>query len=369
MSGTSADGIDSVLVRLYDESGRLDWQVLSEQARPYPDAIRTQILTNLRPETSDVRAITQLHTAIGLLYAELCAEVQQTHAIDLIALSGQTVYHIPEVNPSLDWHTISTLQLGEASYVAEHCGVPVIADFRQADMAAGGGGAPLVSFADFKLFSQVGRARSVHNLGGISNLTYLSASGKAAEVIAFDTGPASCLIDEAAKRHFGLEYDPDGTLAAQGIVDEATLLRLLEHPYFHQPPPKTTGRERFYLDHMRTFATLDHLAPHDLLATLTALTAHSVALAYQQFVLPKGLDEVIVAGGGAHNSTLMTLLRQLLPVPVSTTDAYGLSVKAREAVAFAVMAYYAFKRQVNTLPSATGARHPVIAGKLSWPPA
>jgi anhydro-N-acetylmuramic acid kinase len=367
MSGTSADGIDAVLVHLEEQGTTLSWQVIGEFSHPYPEAVRTQILTTLRPETSEVRTITQLHTTIGHLYADLCAEVQETHSFDLIALSGQTVYHIPEVNPKRDWQKVSTLQLGEASYTVERCALPVMSDFRQSDMAAGGGGAPLVSFADFKLFSQPGKARSVHNLGGISNLTYLSASGQTKDVLAFDTGPASCLIDEAVKRHFGLEYDPNGELAAQGQVDERALFKLLEHPYFDAPPPKTTGRELFYLEGVSSFVPLDHLTPHDLLATLTAFTAQSIERAYTRFILPKGLDEIIIAGGGAQNATLMTTLRQILSVPVTTSREYGLSVTAREAVAFAVMAYYGFQRQTNTLPSATGARHAVVAGKLSWP--
>ena len=167
--------------------------------------------------------LTQLHTEVAQVYAEVIKKIQAEHKVDLVALSGQTVYHIPRVDEARDWHTLSTLQLGEASVVAETCKVSVYSDFRQADMAAGGGGAPMVSFADFKLFSEPGKAKVVHNLGGISNLTYLSASGKPEDVFAFDTGPSNCLIDEAAKRYFDLEYDAGGELAAKGKVNKEVL--------------------------------------------------------------------------------------------------------------------------------------------------
>ena len=311
--------------------------------------------------------LTQLHTEVAQVYAEVVKELQTEHEVDLVALSGQTVYHIPRVDKARDWRTVSTLQLGEASIVAEACKVLTYSDFRQADMAAGGGGAPMVSFADFALFSEPGKAKALHNLGGISNLTYLSASGKAEDVLAFDTGPSNCLIDEAAKRYFDLEYDAEGKLAAKGTVNEPVLRTLLSDPYYKMPPPKTTGREVFALRELDKQVNLDGRKPHDVLATLTALTSESVSRAYQDFVLPKGLDSILVAGGGALNPTLMSMIKERLDVPIQTFEAIGFDSKDREAVAFAVMAYYAHFGRVNTLPSATGARHPVIAGKLSRP--
>jgi anhydro-N-acetylmuramic acid kinase len=232
-------------------------------------------------------------------------------------------------------------------------------------MAAGGQGAPMVAFGDLKLFSAPSVARSVHNLGGISNLSYLPADGDSDGVFAFDTGPASCLIDEAAARDFGLDFDRDGALAARGRVDATALERLLAHPYLSQGLPKTTGREVFTLSEFA--ADLAGLAGHDLLATLTAFTSESIARAYRDFVLPGGLDEILVAGGGAHNKALLAGLRARLTVPVRTFEDMGWRAKDREALAFAVMAYYAHHGLPNTLPRATGARHPVIAGKLSRP--
>lgn len=365
MSGTSLDGVDAVLVRL-ELKERLEWQVLCRHGLPYPTELRARLTRAIRPGGADVLELTQLHAEVGVVYAEAVAAVQAEAPLDLVALSGQTVYHIPVVDPARGWRTVSTLQLGEAAAVVERCGVPVVSDVRQADMAAGGGGAPMVSFGDLMLFGTPGRACSVHNLGGISNLSYLPANLDPDGVLAFDTGPANCLVDEAAARYLGLERDEGGALAAQGTVDDELLEALLEHPYFALRPPKTTGRETFALAELSQLARLDALEPRDALATLTALTAESVARAYRDFV-PPDVSEVLVAGGGAHNETLLHMLRARLGVPVSTFEARGWLAKDREALAFAVMAYYALHGLPNTLPSATGARHPAVAGKLSRP--
>ncbi len=362
MSGTSLDGVDAVLVRL-EQTERLEWRVLARHSLEYAPDLRERLYRAIQPD-SDVVLLTQLHTEVAHVYREVVAHLQTSHTVDLVALSGQTVYHIPRVDEKRGWRTPSTLQLGEASIVAEGCKVAVFSDFRQADMAAGGGGAPMVSFGDAKLFAEPGKARAVHNLGGISNLTYLPKSTEADTVFAFDTGPANCLVDEAAQRYFGVPFDANGELAARGKIVEDVLERLLRHPYFELPPPKTTGREVFALRELDV--GLDGLEPHDVLATLTALTAESVARAYRDFV-PTGLDEILVAGGGALNETLLKMLRERLGVPVVPFEELGWQSKDREALAFAVMAYFARFGQPNTLPGATGARHPVVAGKLSRP--
>jgi anhydro-N-acetylmuramic acid kinase len=363
MSGTSLDGIDAVLVRL-EQNETLHWEVLARESRDYSGVLQERLHRAIKPQTSDVVLLTQLHAEVGQAYAELSKSLQRKNNIDLVALSGQTVYHIPRLEAEKNWHTRSTLQLGEASFVLEACSVPVISDFRQADIAAGGQGAPLVGFGDVQLYSKTGRARSIHNLGGISNLTYLPASGNSDEVFAFDTGPANCLIDEAVQLHFGRAFDEDGAIAKQGKVDEVVLEHLLKHPYLELPPPKTTGREVFTLNEV----TKDiGLSPHDLVATLTAFTAHTVANAYKTFVLPKGLDEILVAGGGALNPVLMQQLKNLLSVDVKTFEEVGWHSKDREALSFAVMGYFGFHGLANTLPHATGATHAVCAGKLSRP--
>lgn len=368
MSGTSLDGADGVLVRL-EHSPNLTWQVLTRVSLPYPDALRRVLTDMVHTQQAELAALCQAHTAIGNHYAQLVRHVQQQHpidAIDAVALSGQTVYHVPTVDPERHWHTLSTLQLGEVSRVSETCGVSVVYDFRQTDMAAAGQGAPLVSFADALLYAHDTERRAVHNLGGISNLTYLPAAHDVSGVFAFDTGPANCLIDDAMQRYFNRDFDEDGRVARAGKVNQTVLAKWLEHPYFQQTLPKTTGREAFYLDALLTLAG-DDLSPHDLVATLTALTVHSIALAYQQHVLPQGLERVLVAGGGSDNSTLMQGLRAQLPVPVMTFQELGWQAKDREALAFAVLGYYALLGKTNTLPQATGATYPVIAGKFSLP--
>jgi anhydro-N-acetylmuramic acid kinase len=253
------------------------------------------------------------------------------------------------------------LQLGEAAYLTEALGVPTVADFRPSDLALGGEAAPLVPYPDLLLYGEAGVRRAIHNLGGISNLTYLSGLEPSA-VLAFDTGPGNCLIDEAAG-WVGLSHDPGGRVAQGGRVDEEKLSAWLAHPYFQRPPPKSTGRELWRLEGLKT----EGLSPPDLLATLTELTARSIAQAYERFVLPRGLDEIWIAGGGAYNHTLVRRLRALLPVPIYTFEERGHHSKVREALAFAVLGYLRFLGLPNVLPQVTGARAAAVAGKLLLP--
>lgn len=377
MSGTSADGVDAVAARFEHQAGKLEWEVLTRRSHSYPQELRQSLLRALKPETSDVSLITQLHARVGRAYADLAAEVvAELPSVELIALSGQTIYHIPRRDPERGWQEVSTLQIGEAALVAERCRRPVMCDFRQGDMAAGGQGAPMVSFGDLLLYGEPGVNRAVHNLGGISNLTYLgwdtdnaepeAATGRSPgqpfpRVFAFDTGPANCLMDDAAERFFGKSHDENGEVAAAGRVDEELLNRWLEHPYLELPPPKTTGRELFELS---ALAPPPELEPTELMATLCAFTAESIARAYREWVLPHGLDEVLLAGGGALNPALVAMIRERLPVQLRTFGELGYDARDREALAFAVMAYAGYHRQPNILPSATGARRPLVAGKL-----
>ncbi len=369
MSGTSADGVDAVAARLRLQPDGLEWEVLARSGTPFSFELRDVLLAAMRPESSNVLQLTQLNRLVGDFYAQVARpmveELRSAYPVDLIALSGQTVYHIPRRDRTRGWETISTLQIGEPAAVAHGTGVPVMSDFRQGDMAAGGQGAPLVSFGDALLYGVPGKAIAIHNLGGISNLTYLDLR-TAPQVLAFDTGPANCLIDEAAALRLGLPFDEDGKAAARGTVDEELLTRWLQHPYFRLEPPKTTGRELFTLPEFLgdRAARLD---TDDLLATLTAFTAHSVAQAYADFVLPRGLDEIRVAGGGARNPTLIAHLRELLPVPVRTFSELGWEPSDREALAFAVMAYAGYHGMPNVIPTATGARPGTIVGRLTNP--
>lgn len=358
MSGTSCDGVDALKVRLertHEKTHeKLEWEVLGRASAPYPAALRSRLLASLKPATSDVATLTQLHTELGEFYADLAETLLP---FDLAALSGQTVFHIPRTDAAQGWHTLSTLQLGEPARVAERLGRPVYSGFRQSDMAAGGQGAPLVSFGDLQLFSEPGRATGVHNLGGISNLTFLPADGDPDGVVAFDTGPGNCLLDEAAAHYFDRAFDSGGELAARGTVHRSVLDVLLAHPYYALPYPKTTGRELFTLEACR--AALTGLSGYDALATLTALTAQTVAQAYASFA---GLEHIWIAGGGAFNATLLREIRARLAVPVEPLNIRGAEARDREALCFAVLGYYAHYGLPNTLPLATGARRAVVAG-------
>ncbi len=371
MSGTSLDGVDLVLARLEPATPTLRWQVLARHALDYPDALKTRIRDAMQPHRSDVVLITELDAELGRFFAAAARDFLTRHpadTVDLVALSGQTVYHIPHADAARGWQTPSTLQLGDASFVADATGLPVMADFRSGDLAAGGQGAPLVPFADLQLYYEPGVARAVHNIGGISNVTYLPADGDPNRVIAFDTGPGNCLIDEATQHYFGAPYDADGRLAARGRINADLLGAFLSHPYFDRPPPKSTGREMFSLHELAQAVDFVALTFKDVLATLTALTAESVERAYRQWLAPHGLDEVLLAGGGAYNETLVAMLRQRLDMPVKTFEQLGYQPKDREALAFAVLAYFSYHQHPNTLPQTTGARHAVLAGKLSRPP-
>ncbi len=376
MSGTSLDGVDSVCVRLERRAGRLAWDVLARAAHPYEERLRARLQRALDPSTSDVVLLTELHQEVGVAYAEAVTAAQRSlppgsAPIELAALSGQTVYHIPRPDPQRGWNVISTLQLGEASVVGERCGVATVSDFRQGDLAAGGQGAPLVPFSDLQLYAVPGRRRAVQNIGGIANLTVLPADGDPDAVVAFDTGPGNCIVDEAMRDLFGLPYDEDGAVAAAGRVDEDALERLLAEPYFRLPPPKTTGRELFTWAWARRAGDLGAAEPRDAVATVTALSAEAMARAYVEHVLPAGLDEVLVAGGGARNRALVAMLAQRIPAPVRTFEQAGIGGaggdKDRETLAMAVMGYMAWHGEPNVLPAATGARHPVIAGKIARP--
>lgn len=371
MSGTSLDGMDLVLVRFEPGADGLGWAVEDRASVPYDEALRRRLAAALEEGRADPLELAQLHAEVGEAYAGACDAVASRHRVDLIALSGQNVYHVPRVDPERGWRTVATLQVGEAARTLERCRVPVACDFRQSDMAAGGGGAPLVSFGDLVLFGRRGVGRAVHNLGGISNLTYLPPDLDPDRVVAFDTGPANCLMDEAMARRRGLPFDDGGRLAAEGRVDDAALDALLRHPYLALPFPKTTGRETFELGRLTAELApgLTDLGDADLLATLCAFTAASVAAAYA--TLRQGgrtLDEVLLAGGGAENPALVAAIAQRMPgVAVRTVAELGVGPKDREALAFAAMAYHGYHGLAGTLPAATGARRAVVAGKYLWP--
>jgi len=370
MSGTSADGTDAAVVRLDGAPPALDWQVLGHTHIDHPAGLREEIFACFRPATGSVDRLCRLNFALGRAFgaAALAAIAEvglEPRDVDLIGSHGQTLWHIPFGRDA------STLQLGEPAVIAEMTGLPVVANFRTRDLAAGGQGAPLVAYVDRVLLTHPTRTRAAQNIGGIANVTYLPALARADQVpFAFDTGPGNMLIDDAARRASGgaVQLDRDGALAAAGRVNECLLDELLADAYFAQSPPKTTGRERFGEQlgaEIWRRALASGTGVRDVVATVTALTAESIARAYRDF-LPEMPDQVVVSGGGTRNPTLMAMLRARLPgVDVVTSDLVGLDPEAKEAVAFAVLAYETWHRRPANMPAATGADHPVILGSIT----
>ena len=375
MSGTSADGINVALVRLSGAGARLTWKLLSHQEYPYPPVVRRAVLAAMDAKAARVADLARLNVLLAGLYADAVLRAQRSarvRRIDLVGCHGQTLYHQGEAAPFLGQRITTTWQTGEGAVIAARTGVPVVSDFRPADMAAGGKGAPLVPFLDYLLFRDPRRGRIVQNLGGIANLTGIPAGAAPERVIAFDTGPGNMVIDGVMQQLFGRSYDRDAAVAEHGRVREDVLRRLLRAPYFRRRPPKTAGREEFGRDFVARVLRLCAGAPkEDVVATATALTAASIEDAVRHFIFGRRrrFSDYIASGGGTRNPALMRMLRERLEplgLRVHTTDAFGLPSVAKEAVAFAVLAYQTWHRRPGNIPSATGALRPAILGKISY---
>ena len=356
ISGTSADGIDAALVRFEGDMPR----TIAALVHPWPGELRERILAVAQDETRlDLDAYGRLDVAIGTCFAEATQRLLEQSAtpastVRAIGSHGQTLRH----RPAGDYPF--TLQVGDPSVIAERCGIDVVADFRRADVAAGGQGAPLVPALHAMLLAAPGRTRVVLNLGGIANITVLDATGR---VIGFDTGPANGLMDAWCLRHRGEAFDRNGAFAASGHVDESLLQALLADPYFALPPPKSTGREHFHLAWLEAQPRIAALPPADVQATLLELTAHSVADA----ILAHAADaiDVLACGGGVHNPVLMRRLGELLaPRPVASTAAFGIDPDYLEATAFAWLARQRLLGLPGNLPAVTGARGSRVLGAV-----
>lgn len=363
MSGTSADGVDAALMRLGGHGPKTRWRMLRFISVPYRAEIRGRILNLMRADAEEICA---MNFIIGGIFAEAALALARKarvkiSEVDAIGSHGQTAYHIDSPGRR------ATLQIGEAAAIAEMTGCLVVSNFRARDIAAGGRGAPLVPFADFVMFHHPRKIRAMQNIGGIANVTVLTP--RLENVIAFDTGPGNGLIDEAARlaTKGKADYDKDGSLARRGTIDARLLKKLLALPYFAQSPPKTTGKEKFGRDFVKSIAAKNpRLRPQDLVATLTRLTSESIARAYERFVFPKyRVAEIFVSGGGAHNPVIMSHLAERLRVPVRTTDEIGMPIDAKEAAAFAILANQTICGEPSNVPNATGAAKSVILGDLT----
>jgi anhydro-N-acetylmuramic acid kinase len=372
MSGTSLDGVDAALVEI--EGGTVEdvrWELVHCFTLPYTEARRSAIHDAIVAGTAE--ALCGLHADLGEWLAEaairVCEEAGVPLAeVDAIGSHGQTLWHRPPAEGCRG----ATLQLGDAATVAERTGRPVVSDFRARDVAAGGHGAPLVPWVDQVLFSLPDRARALQNIGGIGNVSWVPRQGAGEDVLAFDTGPGNALIDAVVGLATGgrLTYDRDGMLAVQGAVDEELLRELLAHPYFALEPPKSTGREAFGRPFVeRLVAAIPPEGDRDwldLVATLTELTARSIADAYRRWIIPRGVDEVIVTGGGAKNPALVGRIRTLLdPLPVHDGAALGVDPGAKEALAFAVLAWAHLHGIPANVPAATGASGARVLGSYT----
>ncbi len=375
MSGTSADGIDVALVRVLGRGYDLRFELLGHDHFEYPRAVREAVLKAMNGKSMKVADLSRLNFLLGELYAEAVLSAKRSvgaSRLDLVGCHGQTIYHQGDPAPYLGRKVAATWQTGEGAVIAAQLGVPVVSDFRPADIAAGGKAAPLVPFLDFVVFRNRRTGRIVQNLGGIANLTALPANPTPADVLAFDTGPGNMVIDQLTQTLFaGRQYDNEGKIADNGRVLKVILEELLDHPFFRDPPPKTAGREQFGADYVKTILRkFGRAAREDVIATVTALTASSIVQAIERYVLPTGkYREYIVSGGGTRNKTLIRMLTEGVSkagLKLRHCDEFGIPSQAKEAVAFALLAYQTWHKQPSNIPSATGATRPAILGKISY---
>ena len=372
ISGTSADGIDAALCEISGAPPALDARILHAISHPYPDGLQARVLDASQPGRAGADELCALNAALGEQFAAAALAVIDSAgvasgAVDLIGSHGQTVWHQVDVGGRVS----STLQLTEASIIAERTGITTVANFRPRDVAAGGQGAPLTSYADWLLLRAPDHWRAVQNIGGIGNVTFLPPlSDTASAPLAFDTGPGNALLDSAMEliTNGAAHFDRDAALASQGAVDEAWLADLLRHPYYERRPPKTTGRELFsaaMAANLLAEGRARGLDDASILATLAALTAASIADAYRRFA-PAEVDEVILGGGGARNPLLVQMLRErLAPARVLRHEDIGVDSFNKEALVFALLAHETWHHRPGTHPALTGARHASVLGQIT----
>jgi anhydro-N-acetylmuramic acid kinase len=377
MSGTSADGIDVAITRITPARGLVSLALEAHAAFPFPPALRRAVLTAMETAPVTTAELARLNWRLGLAYAEAVKETLAGYpgTLDLIGCHGQTVYHQGVPARYAGRGFACTWQLGEAALIARAIGVPVVSNFRPADMAVRGQGAPLVPLLDYTFYRHARRARVLQNIGGIGNLSVIPAGATPEQVLAFDTGPGNMVIDAVMQQLFSRPYDKGGKVAAEGRVLEPVVRSMLGRPFFLKAPPKSAGREQFGAAYTRRFLRMcrSHSdKPEDMVRTALALTVESIALAYEQYVtvaVANSKVDFVVSGGGAKNETLLAALRaRLEPLGCTVADsgAFGMPVEAKEAMAFALLAYQSWHHRPGNVPSATGADRGVILGQVSY---
>lgn len=362
MSGTSCDSIDAGFCEVFpDKSVKLIHGINYS----YPEHVKAKIFQLFRGEAG-IKDICQMNFVIGKCFADAAnALISEFGKPDFIASHGQTVYHYPFDEKIDDISLKSTLQIGESSVIAQETGCLTISNFREADMAQNGQGAPLVCFADEKWFKGRGKNFAIQNIGGISNVTVISQDY---DTFGFDTGLGNIMIDYCMGKYFGKAYDKDGEVASSGVVSDSWLECLLSDEYYFLEPPKSTGREYFSPNYIENILRMAPDEPKDIIATVTALTAKTIAQAYERFIYPNvGIHEAVICGGGAYNKTLMKMLRTYLPrhIDLTTCEDYGISNNFKEVMAFALLGYCTYYGIPNNLPCCTGAKKRVVLGKLT----
>lgn len=375
MSGTSIDGIDAALVEITEDSSqKLSVNLINFINKPYDKIMRNKILECCDPKTGTVDKICNLNFELGELFAQAVKDVTEemgmnTKDIDLIGSHGQTIYHNVAENH------ISSLQVGEAAIIAERTGTITISNFRARDIAAGGQGAPLVPYFDYIMFKSDKYDRVLQNIGGIGNYTYLSKNAKVEDITGTDTGPGNMLIDGVMQilTRGEKSYDDKGEMAKKGKVSQELLNELKKHPFLNKKAPKTTGREMFGLNYAREIvekAKELNMKDEDIVATVTNFTSFTIIDAYRKFI-DGNIDQIIISGGGSYNSTLIDMIKEYVyrvfssKVRVLTFEELGLSSDAKEATAFAVLAYQSFKGRKNNVPQITGAKKQVVLGDIT----
>ena len=366
MSGTSCDSIDAGFCEVYPDKTVKLIRGINYQ---YPEHVRAKIFQMFRGEAS-IKDICQMNFVIGKCFADAAnVLISEFGKPDFISSHGQTVYHYPFDEKIDNISLKSTLQIGESSVIAQETGCLTISNFREADIAQNGQGAPLVCFADeqwFKGGKCKGKNYAIQNIGGISNVTVVSQDY---DTFGFDTGLGNIMIDYCVNKYFGLPYDKDGEIAASGVISDTWLECLLQDEYYFMDPPKSTGREYFsptYIENVLKFAPEDE---RDIIATVTALTAKTIVQSYERFVYPNvSIHEAVICGGGAYNKTLMKMLRKYLPkhIDLTTCEDYGISNNFKEVMAFALLGYCTYYGIPNNLPCCTGANKRVVLGKLTY---
>lgn len=378
MSGTSLDGIDAAVVKIVEDDNGIRLDPFHFLTLPYSADLKEKLLQLCDPDTARLEDLSAMNMLLGERFAEAALSAIKAAGLTqkdilLVSSHGQTVYHQPTPITIVGSEVTSTLQIGDIGVIAERTGIMTVGDFRTRDMAAGGQGAPLVPYADYLLFKKEDFGRVLVNIGGISNLTILPKNSSEKEVLAYDTGPGNMIIDSFTQwaTDGKQTYDKDGAMAAKGSINQAWLNELVSHPYYFESPPKSTGRELFGIHYAKKLwkEAEDHSINHlDKIATVTELTAITVAIEINKFIEQASIEEVLISGGGRYNKTLMDRFTYHLPanITIQGTDEYGVPSDAKEAMVFALLGYQCYHKKTNNLPSATGANHPVIMGKIAW---